>query len=36
MAQARAGICSYLGAMTIATGNLISLLQPSQNRIDEG
>ncbi|KAM7533362.1 hypothetical protein Aperf_G00000120428 [Anoplocephala perfoliata] len=34
MAQARAGICSYLGAMTIATGNLISLLQPSQSRID--
>ncbi|KAL5963120.1 Talin-1, partial [Taenia solium] len=35
MAQARAGICSYLGAMTIATGNLISLLQPSHNRVDE-
>ncbi|KAL5112171.1 Talin-2 [Taenia crassiceps] len=35
MAQARAGICSYLGAMTIATGNLISLLQPSHSRFDE-
>nr|CDS22504.1 talin 2 [Echinococcus granulosus] len=31
MAQARAGICSYLGAMTIATGNLVSLLQPSSH-----
>uniref|UniRef100_A0A5K3EGD4 FERM domain-containing protein n=1 Tax=Mesocestoides corti TaxID=53468 RepID=A0A5K3EGD4_MESCO len=36
MAQARAGICSYLGAMTIATGNLIALLQPSQNQFEEG
>ncbi len=29
MAQARAGIASHLGAMTIATGNLLSVLQPS-------
>ncbi|VDL58686.1 unnamed protein product, partial [Hymenolepis diminuta] len=36
MAQARAGISSYLGAMTIATGNLISLLQPSQGQMDGG
>ncbi|VDM34497.1 unnamed protein product [Hydatigera taeniaeformis] len=36
MAQARAGICSYLGAMTIATGNLISLLQPCHSRVGEG
>nr|VZI31552.1 unnamed protein product [Spirometra erinaceieuropaei] len=35
MAQARAGISSHLGAMTIATGNLLTVLQSNQFPVDE-
>ncbi|VDL88608.1 unnamed protein product [Schistocephalus solidus] len=35
MAQARAGISSHLGAMTIATGNLLTVLQSNQFPMDE-